>query len=90
MERIRRVRGDGWYADVPDAATRWLVGEVALQIHPGCEDAHPTGRGVFMRGNVLDATSQRTIFSCGGLLVQVDRECDPRWHAQGVRILLTN
>lgn len=71
---IRIVR-DSWFADVPDACKDWLNGPttmVTVVDYPThATDSFPR---LEMCGQVLLKTSDRTVISCGGLIVSVSSE----------------
>jgi hypothetical protein len=68
---VRRVRGDGWYADVPaEDGAWWLDGAaVAATMAPDDDAPEPAPPAVVLRGRVLHAAADGAVVaSCGGLL----------------------
>jgi hypothetical protein len=74
-DAVRRVRGDGWYADVPaDAADApggawWLDGAAVRATMAPDDDEDVAPPAVVLRGRVLHtAADGAVVASCGGLL----------------------
>lgn len=75
---VRRVHGDGWFADLPTGRDAWWNKEgVALTLRVGGECA--TAPYLILRGRVLGRTPDgaTTLVSCGGLLAGVSFETLP-------------
>ena len=68
VEAVRRLRGDGWFADVPGALAGALAPPLAFDMAPAAGAAPAPAGALLLRGDVLYARDGWVVASCGGLL----------------------